>query len=97
MNTVGIKELKNRLTHYMRLARAGEEIIVTDRDKPIALIQKIEMINQPRSEEAILARLASEGSITLAKKGALTRFKPVRIKGRSASEMIAEDRRSSRF
>jgi prevent-host-death family protein len=97
MNTVGIKELKNRLTHYIRLAKSGEDIIVTDRSKPIALIQKIEMVKEPRSEEAILARLAVEGSLTLAKKGAMTRFKPIRIKGRSASEMIVEDRRSSRF
>ena len=70
---------------------------MTDRKKPLALIQRIDMVKQPRSEEAILARLAAEGSITLAKKGAMTRFKPVRIKGRSASEMILEDRRSSRF
>ena len=97
MNTVGIKELKNRLTHYMRLAKAGEEIIVTDRLKPIALIQKIDMVKQPRSEESILAAMASLGSVTLAKKRPLTRFKPVRIKGRSASEMIVEDRKSSRF
>ena len=97
MNTVGIKELKNRLTHYLRLSRAGEEIIVSDRGKPIALIQRIDMAKQPKSEEAILARMAAEGTVTLPKKRALTKFKPVRIKGKTAADMIAEDRRASRY
>jgi prevent-host-death family protein len=97
MNTVGIKELKNRLTHYMRLAKAGHEIIVTERNKPVALIQKIDMVRQPRSEEAILARLAAEGSIKLGKEPARARFKPIRIKGRSLSAVIIADRKASRF
>ena len=83
MSTVGIKELKNRLTHYMRLAKTGEEIIVTERDKPVALIQKIEAVKQPKSEEAILAQMVAEGSIIPAKRrGPLPRFKPVKIKGK---------------
>ena len=31
MNTVGIRELKNRLSAYVRLVRAGERVLVTDR------------------------------------------------------------------
>ena len=42
MSTVAIKELKNRLTEYLRRTKKGEEIIVTDRGKPIAVIQPIE-------------------------------------------------------
>lgn len=36
MKTVGIRELKNRLSHYVRQARAGQEIRVTDRGQPVA-------------------------------------------------------------
>jgi len=41
MSAVGVKELKNRLTHYLRRTKAGEEVIVTERGKPIALLQPI--------------------------------------------------------
>lgn len=42
MSRIGVKELKNRLTHYLRRTQKGEEIIVTDRGRPIALLQQIE-------------------------------------------------------
>jgi antitoxin (DNA-binding transcriptional repressor) of toxin-antitoxin stability system len=33
MRAVGIKVLKNRLSEYVRLAAAGESVLVTDRDR----------------------------------------------------------------
>jgi prevent-host-death family protein len=36
MKEVGIRELKNRLSHYVRQARAGQEIVVTDRGERVA-------------------------------------------------------------
>jgi antitoxin (DNA-binding transcriptional repressor) of toxin-antitoxin stability system len=36
MRAVGIKELKNRLSEYVRLAAAGERVLVTDRDRVVA-------------------------------------------------------------
>ena len=42
MSTVGVKELKNQLTYYLRLTKQGEEIVVTDRGKPIALLQPLQ-------------------------------------------------------
>lgn len=41
MKTVGIKELKMRLSHYVRLARQGERIIVTDRGREVAELRPI--------------------------------------------------------
>jgi len=38
MKTVGIRELKDRLSSYLREAAAGEPIVVTDRGKPVAEI-----------------------------------------------------------
>jgi antitoxin (DNA-binding transcriptional repressor) of toxin-antitoxin stability system len=35
MKTVGVRELKNRLSEYLRLVRRGEEILVTDRGQVI--------------------------------------------------------------
>src|SRR5688572_33330836 len=36
MRAVGIKTLKNKLSEYVRLAAAGETILVTDRDQVVA-------------------------------------------------------------
>jgi antitoxin (DNA-binding transcriptional repressor) of toxin-antitoxin stability system len=33
---VGVRELKNRLSEYLRLVRAGERVLVTDRGEVIA-------------------------------------------------------------
>ncbi len=55
MRVVGLKILKNKLSEYVRLAAAGETVLVTDRDRIIA-----ELI-PPRAERSTLmadARLA---------------------------------------
>jgi len=55
MRAVGIKELKNRLSEYVRIAAAGETVLVTDRDRVVA------ELSAPRSGRAELladARLA---------------------------------------
>jgi antitoxin (DNA-binding transcriptional repressor) of toxin-antitoxin stability system len=36
MRTVGIRELKNRLSEYIRLVRTGETVLVTDRGVVVA-------------------------------------------------------------
>jgi prevent-host-death family protein len=36
MRTVGIKTLKNKLSEYVRLAAAGESVLVTDRNRVVA-------------------------------------------------------------
>lgn len=35
MKAVGIRELKNRLTHYVRLAKQGAEIVITEHGRPL--------------------------------------------------------------
>jgi len=36
MHAVGIRELKNKLSHYVRLVEAGESVLVTDRGTVVA-------------------------------------------------------------
>lgn len=38
MKSVGIAELKARLTQYLRRVKAGQELVVSDRGEPIAKI-----------------------------------------------------------
>lgn len=37
---MGVRELKNRLSEYLRLVRSGEEILVTDRGQVVAELRQ---------------------------------------------------------
>lgn len=64
MRSVGLKVLKNRLSEYVRMAAAGETVLVTDRDRVVA-----ELV-PPRAErsgllaDALLADAVRRGWIT---------------------------------
>jgi prevent-host-death family protein len=38
MTTVGVKELKNRLSEYLRRVGRGERVVITDRGRPVAVL-----------------------------------------------------------
>jgi len=40
MRAVGVRELKSRLSEYLRMVRGGEEILVTDRGEVIAELRQ---------------------------------------------------------
>jgi prevent-host-death family protein len=93
MSTVGVKQLKDRLTHYLRHTKQGEEVIVTERGTPIAVIQPIQSAHKAASREAKLARLAAQGSVTLPTQKPLKRVRLVKVSGKPISKAIVEDRR----
>jgi len=92
MSTVGIKELKNRLTHYLNRTQREEEIVVTDRGKPIALIQAIGAARPTADRETRLAQLAALGKILLPTRTPSKRLKPVPYRGSSIGQAVVEDR-----
>jgi prevent-host-death family protein len=59
MSTVGIKELKNRLTQYIRRTKQGEESLMTERGKPVAVLTPIRDASRVETLEAKLARLGA--------------------------------------
>ena len=62
MQIVNIAELKNRLSHYLRQVRAGEEILVRNRAWPVAKIVPLSATNDFSVEEL---ELAADGIISL--------------------------------
>lgn len=93
MSTVGIRELKNGLTKYLRRTKKGEEIVVTERGHPIAVIQAIGSSKRASSLEARLAALAARGVITLPRRRVRRRKRLVSVQGRPLSLTVLEDRR----
>lgn len=93
MGAVGVRELKNRLTYYLRRARNGEEVIVTERGRPIAILKSLQQVDRAATLETRLARLAALGIVTLPTRKRFGRARPARIVGSSVSRAILEDRR----
>ena len=57
MKTIGIRELRQNASRYLRLVRNGESIEVTDRGEPIAMITPI------KKDETARERLIREGKL----------------------------------
>jgi len=93
MGRVGIKELRNCLSQYLRRTKQGEEIIVTERGRPIAVIQPIQSAGPVVTLQARLARLAAQGLVTLPTRKPLKKVRRVRVSGPPISRTILEDRR----
>jgi prevent-host-death family protein len=65
MKSVGLKILKNKLSEYVRMAAAGETIVITDRGRAVA-----ELVPPRREPESVIERGIREGWIRPAKRGA---------------------------
>ena len=88
MITVGIREIKNRLSEYLRRAKAGERIVITEHGKPIAVISRPTGVVEERIELMVRDRQATWGG---GKPHGSK--KPPRIRGRSVADAVIEDRR----
>ena len=64
MKSVNLAELKNRLSVYLNEVKAGEEILVRDRNQPIARIVPHVRSRDEDEDEELLA-LASQGKLRL--------------------------------
>ena len=62
MKSVNITELKNRLSEYLNDVKAGEEILVRDRNQPVA---RIVPLVRSRDEDEELLALAAQGKLRL--------------------------------
>jgi antitoxin (DNA-binding transcriptional repressor) of toxin-antitoxin stability system len=67
VKVVGIKQLKARLSEYVRLAKAGETVLVTERDEVVAELRPARrQIPVTGPLDDVLETLAASGEITRA-------------------------------
>ncbi|MCE7938718.1 hypothetical protein DCC79_13325 [bacterium] len=88
---VGARELKNRLGSYLRAARGGTRVIITERGRPVAELHGLAASASALDDR--LLRMAAEGLITLPTSPDLPLRTPLRIAAVTLSEAIVEDRR----
>jgi prevent-host-death family protein len=89
MNTVGVRDLKNRLSHHLKRVRAGARLTVTERGKPIATLARIE----EEDGHAWLHKMVAEGRAHWGGGKPQGSKNPPQNRGKLGSDMIIEDRR----
>ncbi len=95
MRSVNIARLKDRLSEYLRLAKDGEEVVIRDRNLPVAKLVPFQ--TEGTSEEEL--RLVAAGKMRLPKKKfdaeKFERMPAGRVKGNKAVEALLADREES--
>ena len=87
MVEVGIKDLRDQLSRFIRVVHDGEDVLITDRGRPVA---KLTGVDTPPA----LERLIAQGVITPPRepRSRIDTSRLIRTKG-SVSDLVAEQRR----
>jgi prevent-host-death family protein len=88
VKSVGIRELKRSISGYLREVQSGERILVTDRNRPLAIISAVD--NEQEHDE--LNDLVGKGIIYWTGEKPLGAVRRIRAK-KSISDAVIEDRR----
>jgi antitoxin (DNA-binding transcriptional repressor) of toxin-antitoxin stability system len=95
MKTVGVRELKNRLSEYLRHVQSGEGVLVTDRGEVVAELALPGRTTTDASVPPGLVALARKGLVTLGGPGDRQRYPALpRIlrKKTRAAQLLDEER-----
>ena len=99
MTTVGIADLKARLSEFLARARAGDEVLVTDRGRPVARLVPIEGSGPGQEPDPALSELERAGAIRLSRQAIPERFwleeRPSDSTGATRAGLL-DERRSGR-
>lgn len=95
MEKATISEIKSRLSAYLKKVKAGQAILILDRDQPIARLERVEPATHPADR---LVRLERAGLLRRATRpfsvANLSRLVP--RSSRSVVEALLEERREGR-
>ena len=86
MISIGVKELKAKLSNYLDKVRRGEEVVITSHGREVALV--IPVSSERRRVNALME--AGKAKWAGGKPGGI---KGIRIKGKPLSKTILEERR----
>jgi prevent-host-death family protein len=84
--TVGVAQLRQNLSKYLRRIEAGERLVVTDRNRPVA------ELGPPPSTGPALDRLIAEGRVSRPQRASLPEPLDLGIEPGSLSRALEEVR-----
>ncbi|MBM2838108.1 MAG: type II toxin-antitoxin system prevent-host-death family antitoxin [Deltaproteobacteria bacterium] len=86
MISVGVKELKAKLSSYVGMVQKGEEVVVTDHGREVALVI-------PISKERQAVKSLMDSGKAKWSGGKPEGLKGVKVKGKPMSNTVLEERR----
>ena len=89
MLQVGLREANMHFSKYLKLVREGQEVVVTERGNPVAVIKPLTKEGTPEDK---IKSLEDRGILRRAVKEKLPLGRPVAIEGKPLSETIIEGR-----
>jgi antitoxin (DNA-binding transcriptional repressor) of toxin-antitoxin stability system len=94
MKAVAIRELKSRLSSYLRDVSSGEVILVTDRGRVVAELRKPSLGAVTNPVEAELERMVAAGELSrgLPNDPSVYRMPKARVRRTTSKELLEQDR-----
>ena len=95
MQRATISEIKSRLSAYLKRVKAGETVLILDRNEPVARIEPVRPHDHPKAQ---LAAMAGKGTIRPGNKAVpltLLRSRPPETR-QSILDALLEERRRGR-
>jgi len=94
MKAVAVKELKNRLSAYLREVATGEIVLVTDRGKVVAELRRPTREMQLGAVDDALERLHAQGALVPGLPQARDAYQQTRVKlvGTTTQELLDAER-----
>lgn len=89
---MGLRAANQHFSEAIKAVRSGQQVVLTDRGKPIAVIQPLP---EEDKETGVIKRLIAEGLLVSGARFGLMpphRVKPIRIKGVPLSKSLRQDR-----
>ena len=92
---ISIREMKNRLSKYLKLVRAGKDVVITDRGRPVARLSLVRPTTEEESEAEAIERLQTLPWVRQGTRGKIKGSRhgiALRGKGPTAAEIVLQDR-----
>ena len=87
---MGLREANQHFSKAIKAVKAGHEVVLTERGKPIAVIRPLPA---PGTWEAGLRRLEAAGLLRRApREGPMRAIRPIKLKGEPLSETLRRER-----
>jgi antitoxin (DNA-binding transcriptional repressor) of toxin-antitoxin stability system len=95
MKAVGIRELKNRLSEYVRLIRNGEAVLVTDRGAVVAELRPPGNASID-SSDPVIESLVRRGNVTIGASNRSDLYPPFSPVAPGTAEKLLDEERGDR-
>lgn len=94
MKTVGLRELKNRLSEYVRQARTGQAVMVTDRGQVVAELRSPGQVPRGTKVDPAVAKLVNRGLLILGAPNAARVYPPLSrgLRSTSSAKLLDAER-----